>query len=197
MKLPYISLPLSLLALSALAAAQHVTVRGKVEDVSGTAGEFTLDCANVSLSSTTVDLNLFVGLQVELQGGWNGSTTTPAVAVADMVEVPRSFEIGGGGKIGSAIKPTVTGTPGALAFTMGAVTTSFVPFGGFGTILLGTNAFPTGSGTIPASGTLELSIQVPDDATLVGVDVFGQGAIVDTVGNSVLFTNPDCVTLKD
>jgi hypothetical protein len=195
MKLPYLSL--SLLTLSSLAAAQHATLRGKVEDVSGTTDQFIIDCANVDLTSATFDLNLFVGSHVEIQGIWDGSTTSPLVDVTAILEVPESFELGGGGKIGSPLKPSVTGTPGALAITMGAVSNAFLPLGTFGTILLGGTTFHTGSGTIPAGGTLELSIEVPNDPTLVGVDVFGQAAILDTGASTLLFTNPDCQTLSD
>lgn len=194
MKLSY--LPLSLLVLSPLAAAQSVMLRGKVEDVSGTSGQFFVDCTGVDLSSAAFNLNLFVGSQTEIHGTWNGSSTNPAIVVTDIQVVPESFEIGGGGKIGEAAKPTVTGAPGSLAVTFASTSTSFAPLGAWGSSFLGGNPFHTGTGTIPGGGKLELSVHVPNDPTLIGVDVFGQGAIIDTVAGSVLLTNPDCKTLE-
>jgi hypothetical protein len=194
MKLSY--LPLSLLLFTPLAAAQSVMLRGKVEDVSGTTGQFIVDCTNVDLSSAAFNLNLFVGSQTEIHGTWNGSSTNPAVVVTAIQLVPETFEIGGGGKIGETAKPTVTGAPGSLATTFASTSTSFAPLGAWGSVFLGGNPFHTGTGTIPGGGTLELAIQIPNDPTLVGVDVFGQGAIIDTVGGTVLLTNPDCKTLE-
>ena len=195
MKLSLSLLPLSLLALSALSAAQDVTMRGKVEDVSGTTGQFFLDCTDVDLSSGIFDLNLFVSQQVEIQGTWNGSVTNPSVIVNAIQVVPETFEIGGGGKIGELAHPTVTGAPGSLAVTFASFSTSFVPFGGAGTGFLGGNVFPTGAGTIGGTGILQLDIPVPDDTSLIGVEIYGQGAIVG--GGFVTLTNPDCKELDD
>lgn len=185
---------LALFTLSSLAAAQSVTVRGKVEDVSGAPGQFILDCTNVDLSSSNFDLNQFVGAQVELQGTWNGSTASPAVLVTALQSVGESFEIGGSGQIGTLAKPSVTGTPGSLAITFASLSSSFVPTAGFGTVLLGGIPFHTGSGTIPAGGTRELSVLIPNDSALIGIDIFGQGAII--AAGTVQLTNPDCKTFS-
>ncbi len=186
-----------LLASFALASAQSVTLRGKVEDVSGNPGQFFLDCTNVDLSSADFDLNLFVGAQTEIHGTWNGSSTSPAVLVTAIQVVPESFDLGGGGKLGSIAKPSVTGAPGSLAVTYASTSTSFAPLGAWGTALLGGSPFLTGSGTIGGTGTLELVITIPNDPTLAGVDIFGQGAVVDLVAGTVLLTNPDCKTLSN
>jgi hypothetical protein len=106
-----------LLACSGFASAQSVTMRGKIEDVTGT-GQFFLDCTDVDLSSVLLNLKLFVGQQVKIQGGWNGSVAAPAVVVEAIPVVPEMFEIGGGGKICELAHPTVTASPGSLAWTL-------------------------------------------------------------------------------
>jgi hypothetical protein len=184
----------ALLATTALTTAQSVTLRGKVEDVSGTTGQFFLDCTDVDLSSIAFNLNLFVGQHVEIQGTWNGSVGTPAVVVEAIANVPESFEIGGGGKIGEQAHPTVTAAPGSLAFTFASVSTSFLPLGAAGTGFLGGNPFSTGSGTVGGAGVLQLNVPVPNDPSLIGVDIFGQAIVLDA--GSFSFTNPDCKELK-
>jgi hypothetical protein len=186
-----------LLALSTLASAQTVTLRGKVEDVSGTTGQFFVDCTDVDLSSALFNLNLFVGQQVEIGGTWNGSVGSPAVVVTEIQAVPESFEIGGGGKIGKSAQPTVTAAPGSLAFTFASMSSSFLPLGTAGTGFLGGAVVPTGSGTVGGSGILQLSIQIPNDPTLVGFNVFGQAVVVDPGLSAFWFTNPDCKELKN
>jgi len=191
------SIALALLALSTPALAQDVTFRGKVEDVSGTANQFFLDCTDVDLSSGAFNLNDFVGQQVEIEGSWNGSVANPAVVVNAIQAVIESFEIGGGGKIGELAHPSVTAAPGSLAFTFASLSTSFLPLGASGVGFLGGNVFGTGSGTIPGGGILELNIPVPNDPSLIGVDIFGQAIVADPGTGAFEFTNPDCKTLKD
>ena len=192
---PSLILPTLLLA-SGVATAQTVQFRGKVEDVSGTTNQFFVDCTDTDLSSAAFNLNLFVGQQTLITGTWNGSVSAPAVLVTDIQVVAETFEIGGGGKIGDEAKPSVTGAPGSLGFTFGSLSTSFLPLGGFGVGFLGGNPFSTGSGTIPGGGTLELSIPIPNDPSLIGVDVYGQALIANPVTGAAFLTNPDCKELE-
>ena len=194
MKLP-IALS-AILTITSLANAQDVTFKGKVEDVSGTAGQFVVDCTSVDLSSTAFNLNLFVGQQVEIQGTWNGSVANPAVVVNAIQSVPESFELGGGGKIGDVAQPTVTAAPGSLAFTFASLSTSFLPLGSAGVGFLGGNPFKTGSGTVGGAGILELNVPIPNDPSLIGVTVYGQAIVVDPGTGAFEFTNPDCKELK-
>jgi hypothetical protein len=190
MKLSY--LLLSLVACPSIALAQGVLLRGKVEDVSGTSGQFFVDCTNVDLTSSAFNLNLFVGSQTEITGTWNGSSTNPAVVVTGIQTVPETFQLGGGFKIGDEGKPHVVGAPGSLAVTMASLSTSFAPLGSWGSAFLGGNPFNTGAGTIGGSGQIEFTVPIPNDPSLVGVMVFGQGAVVNTGAGTVMLTNPDC-----
>ena len=50
------------------------------------------------------------------------------------------------------------------------------------------------SGVIPGGGILQTNLQIPADPSLIGLEVFGQGALIDGAGNLTL-TNPDCKTI--
>ncbi|MFO0983768.1 MAG: hypothetical protein U1E76_18890 [Planctomycetota bacterium] len=64
------------------------------------------------LTSGTLNLQDYVGLQVEAKGNWNGLVTTPTVDVTAAAVVARTFEVGGNGKIGGDLIFAVTSTPG-------------------------------------------------------------------------------------
>jgi hypothetical protein len=186
----------ALLTLVPAASAQDVTFRGKVEDVSGTTNQFVVDCTGTRLTSGLFNLNLFVGQQVEISGDWNGSTANPSVDVTAIAPVPESFEIGGGGKIGQVNNLTFGGQPGAAAFGFVSTQTGFTPING-GVIFLGTGniVFQT-AGTIGGAGVLQLPMPIPNNPALIGLDIFGQGALSDAAGNLTL-TNPDCKQLDN
>ncbi|TAJ12637.1 MAG: hypothetical protein EPO68_13605 [Planctomycetota bacterium] len=194
--------PRSSLLLAALAAAavqtsaQDVTLRGKVEDVQGTANQFFVDCTKVQLTSGALDLNAFVGQQVSLQGNWNGSTAAPSIAVTSLEPVAATFEIGGGAKLGGTVNFHVFGTPGDIAVPALAVGSGFVPVGAAGSILIELQgAFVFAAKVIPAVGPTQLPLAIPSDPALVGVDLFGQAGVYSPGSGALLFSNPDCKTI--
>lgn len=194
MKLSIASLVLLLTAGSA--SAQQVTFRGKVEDVSGTTNQFVVDCTNTSLTSAAFNLNLFIGQQVEITGQWNGSAANPSVSVGAIQAVPEVFEIGGGAKIGDTSSLSFTTQPGTTVFGFLALAPGFLPFGPDSVILLDTSQVVlTRSGLVGGTGILELPFFVPNSPTLVGIDLFGQGATLEAGGFVV--TNPDCKTIDE
>lgn len=185
-----------LVAAAAEASAQSVALRGKVEDVQGTAGQFFVDCTKVQLTSGVIDLNAFVGQQVSLQGNWNGSFAAPSIAVAALQPVATSFEIGGGAKIGGTANFHVFGTPGDIAVPALAVGSGFTPFGAAGSILVDLQgAFVFAAQVIPGVGQTQLPLAIPNDPALVGVEVFGQAGIFSPGSGALLVTNPDCKTI--
>ncbi|MDF1800420.1 MAG: hypothetical protein P1V81_14675 [Planctomycetota bacterium] len=191
-----LTLLLSLTAAMTLPAdAQSVTFRGKVEDVSGTQNQFFVDCTNTSLTSGAFNLNLFVGQQVEITGQWNGSTAAPSVDVAAIAVVPEVFELGGGAKIGDELKVGFIATPGDLAISRITVAPSFTDLGASGVVFVDLSKTVIGTtGVIPGGGILQHTLQIPNDPSLVGLEIFGQGALIDSLGNLTL-TNPDCKTI--
>jgi hypothetical protein len=187
-------LPLSLLCLPTL--AQEVTLRGKVEDVQGTPNQFVIDCTNTALSSTLFDLNLFVGQSVELSGTWSGSPTAPAVQVTQIQAIPETYEIGGGAKLGELSVQGFTAAPGTAVLGLLSLQPGFLPLPGSGTVLidLGQTVLQA-SGVIGGSGVLELPFLIPNNPNLLGLDFYGQGALI--AGGNVTLTNPDCKTVDN
>ena len=187
----------SLLAAAALTCptfAQDVTFRGKVEDVSGTTNQFVLDCTNTKLTSVAVDLNLFIGQMVEITGPGNGSSATPEVLVNTIAVTPETFEIGGGAKIGETSTLGFTGAPGDLALGFISLGVSFQPLPGAGVIFLDQSKIVVNrSGIVGPTGILQLPLAIPNNPALIGLDIYGQGALIG--GGFLQLTNPDCKTI--
>lgn len=183
------------LALAATSSAQMVTFLGQVEDVQGTANQFFVDCTDISISSATVNLNALIGQQVELTGMWNGSVANPAVAVTAAPIVPESFGVGGSADLGGELNFDVSATPGQPAILFASANSAFIPFGNDVLQIDIANAIVVGSGIIPGNGNLQVSVPVPNQPSLVGRTVFGQGAWLDTLG-AIRLTNSDCKEIK-
>ena len=54
---------------------------------------------------------------------------------------------------------------------------------------------PVRSGTIPGGGQLQITLNVPNNSALIGLEVFGQGIVAEQGGGDIYFTNPDCKTI--
>ncbi|MGH7149057.1 MAG: hypothetical protein ACREIU_00085, partial [Planctomycetota bacterium] len=168
----------ALLGIAGSAAAQPVTFRGKVEDVSGTSNQFVVDGTNTQLASATINLNAFVGQQVLIDGVWNGSSAAPSVSVQSIAIVPRTFEVGGNGSIGEEIRFGAFGAPGDAAVLAAALQPTFLPLPGLGVAFLDPlNLIVVGTGTIGQDGNFEVVVPIPNNPAFVGLDVRGQGAI--------------------
>ena len=189
----------SLLLLASVSTAQQVTFRGKVEDVQGTQNQFVLDCTNAELTSATIDLNAFVAMSAEMTGQWNGSVTAPMVVVETLTLVPETFEIGGGAKIGDTSTLSFTATPGDLAIGVLSIAPTFVPFRRANGVILANSATShrllQRFGTVGGTGILEIPFMIPNDPSLVGFDIYGQGALA--AGGTIRMTNPDCKTISN
>lgn len=176
------------------ASAQQVTLRGQVENVAG-GGGFFVDCTDTTLTSSTIDLNAFVGQQVELSGTWNGSSDTPSVDVAAITAVAKLFEVGGGGKLGDEARLKVTSNPGDVAILFVALDDGFLPAHKNGVLLLDfATMLHVATGTVAGDGTFEVKGTIPNDPALDGLVVHGQSLVAFTGGGAVL-SNPDCLTL--
>ena len=182
----------AVIAFDGFAQAQTVVFRGQIEDVQGTQNQFFLDCTDTSLTSSAFNLNLFMNQSLEITGNWNGSFTNPSVEVTALTPVVESFEIGGGAKIGETSNMTWTGAPGSVAIGRIALDTAFVPLGGdTGVLFLDLSTSVLGrNGVIGGGGILQSNFFIPDNPSLVGLDIYGQGAII--TGGVVTLTNPDC-----
>jgi len=178
-----------LLLLSSVAAAQQVTLRGKVEDVPGTGG-FIVDCTQTRLTGAVAP---FLGQHVLVRGDVVG-TNPPTVQVASIVATPEIFEIPGNPEVGNTMRFGATYTPGSRVDFYFALAPGFQPLGRSGTAFLGATARRVATGVIPQGGNLEIAVRMPNDAALIGRDVYAQAVLVS--GRQVVISNPDCKEIR-
>lgn len=184
------------LLLSPAALAQSVRFRGQVEDVSGTANQFVVDCTNVRLTSSALNLNALVGQQVVIEGTWNGDFANPSVAVSAATPTNEDFQIGGNAKIGQSARLEVVGTPGESVSVFGAPSSGFFPLPLAGAVLIDpATAEFLGGGTIPGAGLLQIDSPIPNEPALVGL-VYHAQAIVFSAGGVRMTTN-DCKQISN
>jgi hypothetical protein len=187
--------PIALFAAATSANAQQVAMRGQVDDMPGHPGRYLVDCTNAELTSSVVNLSSFIGLEVELNGSWNGSSTTPVVDVATMSAVNKLFDISGTGKIATDATFEVTSAPGDFTVMFAALDFGFAPAHRAGVLLLSLSPMLTvGSGIVAADGTFQLTGKVPNDPALDGIVIYGQAFVAFAAGGATL-SNPDCLTL--
>jgi hypothetical protein len=187
--------------IAATADAQDVTFRGKIED-----GEdicyycpgfgYIVNGSKTTLSSSTLNLELYVGSHVIGTGTWNGSSSAPNIHVTSLVVTPETFSIAGGGDLGDFISFNAYGSPGDLAVVAGALSgASFVPIGTAGVSFLDLSTVRIlGIGTIDGGGEYSSEFFVPDMPAFQGLTVFGQGVVFPQVGEPFV-TSPDFKTL--
>lgn len=185
----------ALLVLTATSNAQEVSFVGKVEDVSGTTNQFFVDCTNAQLTSA-INLNPFNGEVVSITGTWNGSVNNPSVNVETIALAAETFEIGGGAKIGDTSNLGFTGQPGDNVVGFLATGSTFLPTIDQVIMIDPTKIRVTLAGTIGGSGILEMQFPIPNNPSLIGFEIFGQGAFVADDG-TVTLTNPDCKEISD
>lgn len=177
------SLPLFALA-AGLAAQVPVTLRATPTDGSA-AGcyycpgyEHVIKLVGTQLRSTTVNLLPFHDLDVVMTGTWNGSVVT-----VDSVQlVAESFSIGGSGRIGNRFDFSSVAASGSLAVNCMAFGGGFaVPVGDLALQLAPATTMVLGIGPV-TGGEFKVRLDIPDEPSLVGVRVFGQGLIVPNNG---------------
>jgi len=97
-------------------SAQSVQFRGKIENGEGACYycpgfDFVVDCVDAPVSSSVYDLNLYIGMQVDATGVFNGSAAQPIIDITSLQVVAPSFSIGGGASIGGDVKFTALERP--------------------------------------------------------------------------------------
>lgn len=184
-----------LLAASA-ASAQQVTLRGEVQAVAGTGGQFLVDCSNVELQSSTINLAPFVGSQTTIAGRWNGSFSSPRVEVTDIQIVAQTFEIVGSNKIGEVAILSISGSSTSVFEIYTSLGSFFVPFGSAGAVMLEPQTLSrVVRGVIGSEGNFQIKVPIPNASALIGTTIFGQGIKSPGVG-SFFLTNADCRTIE-
>lgn len=173
-----------------------MTLRGKVEDASGSSGQFLVECTNVDLQSSTINLNALVGSQTVITGAWNGSSTSPLVQVTEIGIVTETFEIGGSSKIGENAIFSITGSPTSVFAMYSSAGTFFQPFRNAGAVMLDPGTLhQVAFGVIGSEGNFQVKVPIPNNPDLIGITVYGQGVKSPGVG-SYFLTNADCMTVE-
>lgn len=177
---------------SATVSAQTVVVRGQIQSGRATGCYYcpsvpwALKYSETPITSSSVNLNLYLGLDVEITANWNGSTSAPSLDVTAVSIVSQSFSFAGQGRLGQDFRFTVNGTPGDFAINAGSFDRSFLAFGQLGFFLDPTVAFVLGIGAIDGGGQFRSVLSIPNDPSFVGLHVFGQGLIAPA--NGALYT---------
>lgn len=195
--LRFLSLTVPVLFVTAASLqAQTITFTGEIEDVSGTQNQFFADCTDTTLTSSTLNLNLFMDQPLEITGNWNGDLLNPAVDVTSVTPVVETFEIGGGAKIGETSNLSFFAAPGTVAAGRVCTQPGFLPLGDSGVLFVDlSTAVIALNGTVGGSGFLQVNFAIPNNPALVGLDIYGQGALIDSAG--ITLTNPDCKTIDN
>lgn len=196
----HLALSLVPLVASLLPAQTHL-VRGDVDIMQGT-NAFRLECTNIRLVSQTVNLKALhdasrqkdIEYEMQVRDVSQGGLTILDVVSAKTI--PEMFDMGNI-RLGRSDTWEVFGTPGSAAgmFITARSQTSFVPVGASGAWLVGANAILFARGTVNAIGRFQVRYQPPNDPSLVGLEVVGQGVLIGT-NNTLTLANLDCKTVR-
>lgn len=176
--------------------AQTHTVRGSIENVQGTTNQFFLDCTNLRLTSSALNLNLWMGPNLALEVVDIGTPGAPLLDVRSATPTNAAMDMGNL-RAGRSDRWQVRAPAGSLAFVLFDLTanTSFRPMAPYGTFLLGNGAQTLASGTTNALGVWEFSVAIPASAApFVGTAVTSQALLLG--GGTAWFSEPDCKTLQ-
>ena len=189
-------LTLTLLVTASALTAQTQTLRGKVEDVQGTQNQFYLDCTNIRLVSTALNLNTWIGQQAVLQVVDVSTPGTTTLRVDAAVATTKVFDIGNL-RLGQSARWQVNAPAGSFALMAVGPTagTSYVPLGALGTFLLGPTHGVVASGFTNAQNQFEINFTMPVLPQLVGTSFTGQALVGDH--GTWFFSNPDCKEVEN
>lgn len=183
------------LLLTSLLSAQTQIVRGKVEDVQNTQNQFFLDCTHLPVVSTALNLNLWVGQQAILQVINVGTASAPVLRIDAATATAKVFDMGNL-RLGQSARWEVTAPAGSFAFMFLNFTdfTTYSPFGGFGTWLLGNGAATVASGVTNLQNQFEINYTMAVIPSLVGVSLTSQALVGDH--GTWFLSNPDCKSIE-
>ncbi len=171
---------------ASLGAQAAVTVRCTPTDGSA-AGcyycpgfEHVIKWVGIQMHSASVNLLAYHDQDVVITGTWNGSV----IEVASVALDTESFSISGNGSVGNHFDFDTTGPSGGLAVNFAALGNAFfVPFGDIAVQIDPNSAFVLSGGALGTAGQFKSRLDLPDDASLIGLRVYGQGLVVTPVGD--------------
>jgi hypothetical protein len=194
MRLPTILIPTAL-ALASLMPAQTQTLRGSVEDVRNTQNQFYLECTNIPVVSSTMNLNLLVNQDSILEVVNIGTPGAPVLDVRAATPTAKVFGMGNL-RLNRSDRWQVNAAPGSFTIVYFGETagTGWMPFGAAGVWLLGNNHIALTSGFTSNFGQFEFSLFVPNVPHLLGTSYTGQALVFSPT--SAFISNPDCKVVE-
>jgi hypothetical protein len=186
---------LASLVLACGACAQEATLYGQVEDVQNTANQWFLDCTNIQLQSAALQLAPFHRQYVKLRGTNVGTASAPRIEVSSIEAFPQVVNLGGDRRPGTRFELELllaAGTPYAAYVAVGG---GYLPLGEIGTWYLGVANMLVAAGTTRAALTT-IHVPIPNDASLVGLEVLAQAAYL-AGGTEPVLSNVDCKQIRD
>lgn len=188
--------------LTAGLTAQTQLVRGDVDGIQNTQGLFQLECTQVRLVSSTVNLQALhdASRQQDIEYEMQVTQVGTNPVTLDVVSATQIFEMFDMGNLRFGRNETwevfgVPGNPAAVYMDLRA-NTNYAPFGSWGTWVLGPNAFLFNQGTINALGRFRFQFTMPNLPQFVGVEFTAQALTLDANG-APLITNPDCKEVRN
>ena len=175
--------------------AQEVGITGKVVRHGS---QFSIDCTDIRLQSSTVRLQDFKNEEVSLEGQNVGTASDPLIEVASIHRATDLLSLSGRTKLGDEIELKLVSPTGVFyAFLYASGPGFYVPdpLSAFrGTLLLdlGTT-FIFASG--PVTGDDRYAIPIPRDQSLVGLEFWMQAAILVSPW-TVQYLNVVCGTVQ-
>ncbi len=163
--------------LSAATTAQ-TTIRGKVEDVQGTANQFYLDGTIIPVVSNVLNLNLWQGQHAFLDVTNIGTSLSPVLRVDAAIPTVKMMDMGnlrlGQTKTWEVFAPTGMS---AFIFLDWTNNTGFTPLPGFGGgWLMGNQPFLLAGG-ITFGGVFQTTYTTPNNQALLGLEISSQALV--------------------
>jgi hypothetical protein len=173
------------LATAPVGAQTPVTVRCTPTDGSA-AGcyycpgyESVIKLTGTKLHCNTINLVAYHDLDVKIIGTWNGSV----VEVTSIALEPESFSVSGNGVIGGRFDFNTVGPIGGLAANFLSLGAGFlVPFDDLAMQIAPASAVVLGGGVIGGNAEWKTRLDLPDDTSLIGLRIFGQGYVAPPIG---------------
>jgi hypothetical protein len=187
-------------ALATTTLAQTQLVRADVDGIQGTQ-QFQLDCTQVRIVSTSVDLQALhdQSRQTDIEYAMQVrqvAANPPVLEVMSATAIPELFGMGNL-RFGRTETWEVFGAPGSATAVFIALRSQagYLPLGAPGAWLLGPNFALLQTGALNGVGRFQFGFQIPAIPGLEGTAISGQ-AIVIPPGGQPLITNPDCKVVR-
>ena len=142
------------------------------------------------VTSSVVNLALFVNKQLALTGTWNATSKPPALNVTSVIEVLESMSATGSASLGGRLRFTTDGAPNDVTAQAIALKPGFFPILGTAMTLDYATLLVIGAGTLDGSGEFKTEVPIPNSASLVGLHLLSEALIVPANNSAIYSTNP-------